>query len=48
MEKSGFRSLVSINQQKQIHDALKRGSRIEIIPVKDGVRVMEVRRCEIK
>ena len=33
---------------KAILLALKKGDRVELIPVKDGVKVMRVRREEIK
>lgn len=35
-------------QLDAILDALRRGDRVEIIPVKDGVRIMVVRRREIR
>ena len=31
-----------------IQDALDRGNRVELIPVKDGVKALEIRRKEIK
>ena len=33
---------------KAIEEILAKGDRVEIIPVKDGVRVMRVRRDEVK
>lgn len=30
-----------------IQDALDRGNRVELIPVRDGVRAMEIRRKEL-
>ena len=33
---------------KAILLALKKGDRVELIPVKDGVKVMRVRRAEMK
>ena len=32
----------------RIEDALAKGDRVELIPVKDGVKVVRVRREEIK
>ena len=31
-----------------VQDALGRGNRVELIPVKDGVKAMEVHRKELK
>jgi hypothetical protein len=36
------------NQLEQIKIALEKGNRVEIIPVKDGVKVLEIKRKEIK
>lgn len=37
-----------IDKQEKIAEALDRGNRVEIIPVKDGVKVLEVERRAIK
>lgn len=34
--------------KKAIEDTLAKGDRVELIPVKDGVKVMRVKRNEIK
>lgn len=36
------------NLIKLIEGALSRGNRVELIPVKDGVKALEIRRKEIK
>ena len=33
---------------KLIEGALSRGNRVELIPVKDGIKALEIRRKEIK
>lgn len=35
-------------QMKAILNALKKGDRIELIPVKDGIKIMHVRKNELK
>lgn len=35
-------------QTKAIEAALSKGDRVEIIPVKDGVKIMRIKRQEIK
>lgn len=35
-------------QVRQIQVVLSKGERVELIPIKDGVRVFEIRRKEIK
>lgn len=36
------------NQLEQIKIALEKGNRVEIISVKDGIKVFEIKRKEIK
>ena len=35
-------------QIKTIEDVLKKGDRIELIPVKDGVKIVHIKREEVK
>lgn len=46
--KSEFEKLICGNNQAKIENALKRGNRIEIVPGKNGVKVLEVKRSELK
>lgn len=40
--------LLSIQTIKAIMDVLAKGDRVELIPVKDGVKVIHIKREEIK
>ena len=35
-------------QKRKIEQTLSKGDRVEIIPVKDGVKIMHIKRQEIK
>lgn len=48
IEKSEFEKLIGFDKQEQICRTLNKGNRVEIIPVKDGVKVLEVERKAIK
>jgi len=37
-----------IDKQEKIVEALNRGNRIEIVPVKNGIKVLEIERRSIK
>lgn len=39
---------LSPEQIKAIEAALSKGDRVEIMPQKDGVKIVHIRRCEIK
>lgn len=39
---------ITDEQKKAIEKALTKGDRIELIPVKDGIKIMYVRRNELK
>lgn len=39
---------ISLQQIKAVNDVLSKGDRVEIIPVKDGVKILRVERHEIK
>ncbi|MBR0340735.1 MAG: hypothetical protein IJH64_00515 [Oscillospiraceae bacterium] len=42
------KSLLDFKQIKAINQILTAGNRVELIPVKDGVKVIEVKRQEVK
>ena len=42
------KSLIDFHQLKAINRILSEGDRVEIIPVKDGVKVIRVKRQEVK
>ena len=42
------KSLIDFQQLKSINRILSDGDRVEIIPVKDGVKIIRVKRQEIK
>lgn len=42
------KSMISFHQLKAINRILSEGDRVEIIPVKDGVKVIQVKRQEVK
>ena len=42
------KSLVDFHQLKAINRILSDGDRVEIIPVKDGIKVIRVKRQEVK
>lgn len=44
----GKKSLIDFHQLKAINRILSEGDRVEIIPVKDGVKVIRVKRQEVK
>lgn len=48
IRKSEFEKLIGIENQEKICRTLNKGNRVEIIPVKDGVTVLEVERRAIK
>lgn len=35
-------------QKQAIEEALRKGDRVELIPVKDGIKIMHVRKNELK
>ena len=39
---------ITPEQLERIHAALEKGHRIEIIPLKDNVKIMDIRREELK
>ena len=39
---------ISEKQKTAIENALRKGDRIELIPVKDGIKIMHVRKNELK
>ena len=39
-----FNEVIGTNVQARILNALKRGNRVEIVPIKNGVRVLEIKR----
>lgn len=43
-ENKAFNEVIGINVQRKILNALKRGNRVEIVPLKSGVRVFEIKR----
>lgn len=45
---SDFNAIVIPEMQEKIVKTLNKGNRVEIIPVKDGVKVLEVERRAIK
>lgn len=45
---SKFNELITPKKQEMIYRTLNKGNRVEIIPVKDGVKVLEVERRTIK
>ena len=42
------KSLIDFQQLKSINRILSDGDRVEIIPVKDGVKIIRVKRQEVK
>lgn len=40
--------LITLEKIKSIESVLAKGDRVELIPVKDGVKVVRVRREEVK
>lgn len=40
--------ILSEKQKTAIENALRKGDRIELIPVKDGIKIMHVRKNELK
>ena len=51
--KAGYRTAVAsglkeVAESQMVLDTLARGDRVELIPVKDGIKVMKVRRKELK
>ena len=47
-EKQKSSSILDFQQLKAINRILAQGDRVEIIPVKDGVKVIQVKRVEVK
>ena len=39
---------ITNEQLERIHAALEKGHRIEIIPLKDNIKIMDIRREELK
>lgn len=39
---------LTVEQLERIHAALDKGHRIEIIPLKDNIKIMDIRREELK
>lgn len=39
---------ITPEQLERIHAALEKGHRIEIIPLKDNIKIMDIRREELK
>lgn len=39
---------ITTEQLERIHAALEKGHRIEIIPLKDNIKIMDIRREELK
>ena len=39
---------LTVEQLERIHAALEKGHRIELIPLKDNVKIMDIRREELK
>ena len=39
---------LTVEQLERIHAALDKGHRIELIPLKDSVKIMDIRREELK
>ena len=39
---------ITPEQLERIHAALDRGHRIELIPLKDNIKIMDIRREELK
>jgi hypothetical protein len=39
---------ITSEQLERIHAALEKGHRIEIIPLKDNIKIMDIRREELK
>lgn len=43
-----MKALISDEMKKSIEHVLSKGDRVELMPVKDGVKVMHIKRQEIK
>lgn len=39
---------LTVEQLERIHAALDKGHRIELIPLKDNIKIMDIRREELK
>ena len=39
---------LTVEQLERIHAALEKGHRIELIPLKDNIKIMDIRREELK
>ena len=45
--KTEFERMIGLGNSEKICKAISRGNRVEIVPVKNGVKVLEVKRKEI-